>query len=167
MITLNSEKFYSSKEVADRLSIQPVTVRKYSQLLEDKGYIFNRDEKGWRRYSKNDLQALKHLINLKSDGKSVDESVDVVAHLYHSNLSILPTDTTLQEENSLKLFMENQMEFNKEILERLDQQEQFQEKLIQRLDERDKNLMIALNQSLETQKQIASTKEKKWWRFWR
>lgn len=157
---MSHEKYYSSKEVADRLSIQPVTVRKYSQLLEDKGYIFNRDEKDWRKYTENDLQALKHLINLKSDGKSVEECVEVVANLYHSNLSILSTDTTLQGENPLKEFMERQLEFNKKVLERLDQQEQ-------RQAERDKNLMIALNQSLETQKQLAASQVKrKWWKFW-
>ncbi|WP_445490006.1 hypothetical protein [Niallia sp. 03133] len=38
----NDIKTYSSKDVAKRLSIEPVTVRKYSQMLEDEGYSFNK-----------------------------------------------------------------------------------------------------------------------------
>ncbi|MEK3956143.1 MULTISPECIES: MerR family transcriptional regulator [Psychrobacillus] len=47
----NNTKTYSSKEVAKRLSIQPVTIRKYSQLLEEQGYLFAKAENGWRQYS--------------------------------------------------------------------------------------------------------------------
>ncbi|WP_139224013.1 DUF3967 domain-containing protein [Lentibacillus halodurans] len=37
----------------------------------------------------------------------------------------------------------------------------------QRQQERDQKLMQTLNQSLETQKQIAAAKQRKWQQFWR
>lgn len=62
MIDLKTDiKTYSSKDVAKRLSIEPVTVRKYSQMLEEHGYSFNKDEKGWRHYTEDDIRFLEYL----------------------------------------------------------------------------------------------------------
>lgn len=151
---INDLKTYSSKEVAKRLSIEPVTVRKYSQMLEDKGYEFKKDDKNWRKYSEDDIRFLEYLCNLKSMGKSLEESVQHVAQLYRSSLAIAQPDISLQskEENPLVQFMKSQEEFN--------------QKLIERLDQRDKSLMAAIRELQETKKQIAVAK-KKWWRFWK
>lgn len=151
---INDLKTYSSKEVAKRLSIEPVTVRKYSQMLEDKGYEFKKDDKNWRKYSEDDIRFLEYLCNLKSMGKSLEESVQHVAQLYRSSLAIAQPDISLQskEENPLVQFMKSQEEFN--------------QKLIERLDQRDKSLMAAIRELQETKKQIAVA-EKKWWRFWK
>jgi DNA-binding transcriptional MerR regulator len=144
---------YSSKEVAKRLSIEPVTLRKYSQMLEEHGYIFEKDEKNWRKYSEDDIRFLEYLCNLKSMGKSLDESVQHVANLYTSSLNIAKPAISLQkEENPLLQFMRSQEEFNKKLLERMEQ--------------RDKNLMSAIRELQETKKQIATAQQKKWWKFW-
>lgn len=157
---MTTTKVYSTGEVAKRIRVEPVTVRKYAQMLEEKGYKFEKDQKGWRRFKETDLHALEHIATLRYSGFSVEESIENIASLYRQSLSISHTDTTLQESEPLKKFMETQLEFNKKILERLDQQEQ-------RQSERDRNLINVMNQSLETQKQIASTKEKQWWQFWK
>ncbi|WP_445668922.1 DUF3967 domain-containing protein [Niallia sp. FSL W8-0177] len=153
----DDSKVYSSKEVAKRLSIEPVTVRKYSQMLEEHGYSFKKDEKNWRQYSEDDIRFLEYLSNLKSMGKTLDESVQHVAQLYRSSLSISQPDTALQteieEENPFLLFIKSQEEFNKKLLERMDQ--------------RDKNLMAAIRELQETKKQIAAAEKKKWWMFWK
>ncbi|WP_425265911.1 DUF3967 domain-containing protein [Anoxybacillus pushchinoensis] len=160
MIDLNSDtKTYSSKDVAKRLLIEPVTVRKYSQMLEVEGYSFNKDEKGWRHYRKDDVRFLEYLCNMKTMGKSLDESVKHVATLYRSSLSISQPDISLQGENILLEFIKAQHEFNQQILERLEAQEK-------RQAQRDENLMIALRESQEVKKQIAATQQKKWWKFW-
>ncbi len=153
------DRTYSSKEVAKLVDIEPVTVRKYAQKLEEKGYIFKKDQKGWRCFTDDDLGALTHLVTLRQNGMSLDESIDHIASLYHHKLSVLPSDITLQDD-ILKEFIKTQVEFNQKVIERLDRQEQ-------RQAERDEKLMIALNQSIETQKQLASTQQKKWWKFWR
>lgn len=147
---------YSAKDVAKRLLIEPVTVRKYSQMLEEQGFVFKKDEKNWRQYSDDDIHFLEYLCHLKKMGKSLDESVQHVASLYRSRLSIARTDISLQqeEENLLLQFMKSQEEFNKKILERM--------------DNRDKNLMAAIKELQETKKQIAAAEPlKKWWKFWK
>lgn len=149
-------KIYTSKEVAKRIKVEPVTVRKYSQMLEDKGYVFKKDEKGWRQYSDDDIRSLEYLCNMKNMGKSLDESVKHVASLYQSNLNISNTDTSLHEENPILEFMKRQEDFNK--------------KLIERMDQRDKNLMAAIRELQETKKELATTAQehkKKWWQFWK
>lgn len=147
-------KMYSSKDVAKRLSIEPVTVRKYSQMLEEQGYIFKKDEKKWRQYSENDIHFLEYICHLKDMGKSLDESIQHVASLFRSHLNIAKPDISLQqEENPFLQFIKSQEEFNKKLLERMDQ--------------RDKNLMAAIRELQETKKQIAAAARKKWWQFWK
>ena len=154
----NDQQTYSSKEVAKRLSIQPVTVRKYAQLLEDKGFSFAKDEKGWREYSEENIRFLEYLCNMKSIGKSLEESAEHIATLYRANLSIAQPATPLQEENILVEFMKAQHEFNQKLIEQLN-------KIEQRQRDRDRNLMQALRETQETKKQLAAAKQKKWWRF--
>lgn len=136
-------KMSSSKDVAKRLSLEPVTVRKYSQMLEKHGYLFTKDEKQWRKYSEDDIKSLEYLCKMKSMGKSLEESVEHVASLYRSSLSISQSDITLQQpEDRFLEFMRNQEEFNKKLLEQ----------------------MYELQ---ETKKQLAAAAQKKWWQFWK
>lgn len=152
----NDTKIYSSKEVAKRLSIQPVTVRKYSQMLEDKGVSFAKDEKGWREYSEESIKFLEYLCNMKSMGKSLEESANHIATLYHANLSIAPSAIPLQEQNILIEFMKAQHEFNQKLVTQL-------EKIEERQIERDHNLMQALRETQKIKKELIATRQKKWW----
>ncbi|EKU45300.1 DUF3967 domain-containing protein [Staphylococcus massiliensis] len=150
----NDSKVYSSKDVAKRLSIEPVTVRKYSQMLEEQGYSFKKDEKNWRQYSEDDIRFLEYACSLKSAGKSLNESINHVASLYRTSLSISQPDTSLHDDEDLLLqFVKNQEDFNKKLLEQIDQ--------------RDKNFTIAIQELQEAKKQIAAGKEKQWWQFWK
>lgn len=156
-----NEKTYTTSEVAKRINISPVTVRKYAQLLEEKGYVYTRDHKGWRQFTNQDLGALEHISTLRHNNHfSVEESINQISSLYRDKFSVLPTDTALQEETSLEDFMKTQVEFNKKVLDRLDQQEK-------RQAERDQNLTIAMREILDNKRQIASAKQKRWWKFWK
>lgn len=158
---MQNGKRYASSEVAKRILVEPVTVRKYSQMLEAKGYIFEKDEKDRRRYTEDDLTAFQHLITLRQGGLSLEESIEKIAELYRLNLSILRSDTALQQEQSpLLTFMKRQEEFNQKILERFEEQEK-------RQDQRDQNLLLTLKETLEVKKQIAAAQTKKWWQFWK
>lgn len=156
----NNTKVYSSKQVAQRLSVQPVTIRKYAQLLEEKGFAFSKDEKGWRQYSEENIQFLEYLCNMKSMGKSLEESAERVATLYRMNLSIAQPAIPLQEENMLVEFMKAQHDFNQNLMDHLN-------KIEQRQKERDQNLMQTLRESQETKKQMATAHRKKWWVLWK
>ena len=118
-------KIYSSKDVAKRLSVESVTVRKYAQMLEEQGYDFKRDNNNWRQYSEDDIEYLKHILSMRKMGKSLDESIEHIASLYRVNMSIRKPDIPIQEkENQLMEFMQNQQEFNRRILDKLETQEQ-------------------------------------------
>lgn len=149
---------YSSKDVAKRLSVQPVTLRKYAQLLEDKGVSFTKDEKGWRTYSEENIRFLEYLCSMKTMGKSLEEAANHIASLYHANLSIAQPAIPLQEEHSFTTFMKAQHEFNQKLVEQI-------ERIEQRQIERDQQLMNAIRETQEAKKQLV-TKKKRWWKFW-
>ena len=157
---MHDHKIYSSKEVAKHLSIQPVTVRKYSQILESKGYSFTKDSNNWRLYSEDDIKTFKYLLSMRSAGHSVEDSADHVAGLYQANLSIARPDTTLQTQGALVEFIKQQQDINQQILERLDSIEKQQ-------IERDQKLINALRHPQEAKKQVAAATRKKWWQFWK
>ena len=149
---------YASKHVAKRLSVQPVTLRKYAQLLEDKGLSFTKDEKGWRTYSEENIRFLEYLCDMKSTGKSLEEAADHIAALYRANLSIAQPAIPLQEEHSFTTLMKAQHEFNQKLVEQL-------ERIEQRQIERDQQLMKAIRETQEAKKQLAATQKKKWWKL--
>ena len=61
-------------------------------------------------------------------------------------------------------FKNQQMEFNKKLLEQLEKQEDY---IKNSINERDIKLIAAIKESIETRKQIAEEKRKSWWQFWR
>ncbi|WP_260870145.1 DUF3967 domain-containing protein [Bacillus cereus] len=47
------------------------------------------------------------------------------------------------------------------------QQQDFQKSIVQRMDERDQNLITMIRENQETKKLIVTTQQKKWWQFWK
>ena len=165
-----TEKRYTSKEIAKRINIEPVTLRKYSIELEKRGMEFEKNENNWRLYSDIDLSYFRYLARLRDDGVSLEDAMTTVIDLYKSNLNIMPkkieeNDITIPDMRALELqkvaeFMEEQRLFNQQILEKMTKAEL-------RAQERDQLLLTAMKESLETRKQIAAAIEKKkWWQFW-
>ena len=62
-----------------------------------------------------------------------------------------------------KTFQQQQIEFNKELIQEIRNQREYIEN---RLEERDRLLLESMRQTLETRKEIA-TADKKWWQFWK
>jgi len=130
-------------------------------MLEKQGYEFKKDNNNWRQYSDDDIEYLKHILSMRKMGKSLDGSIEHIANLYRVNMSIRKPDIPIQEkENQLMEFMQNQQEFNREVLDKLETQEQ-------RQNERDQNLIRVLNELQESKKQIAAKNQKRWWQFWK
>lgn len=53
------------------------------------------------------------------------------------------------------------------LTEQQKQQQDFQKAIVQRMDERNQNLMTMIRETQETKKLIAATQQKKWWQFWK
>ncbi|KEK21586.1 DUF3967 domain-containing protein [Bacillus gaemokensis] len=64
----------------------------------------------------------------------------------------------------LKKHEENLKEW---LTEQQKQQQEFQKSILQKINERDQNLMTMIRETQETKKWIAATQQKKWWQFWK
>uniref|UniRef100_UPI0021B3D2FF MerR family transcriptional regulator n=1 Tax=Staphylococcus saprophyticus TaxID=29385 RepID=UPI0021B3D2FF len=125
---MKPETYLSSQDIANKLNVSSVTIRKYAAMLEKNDYNFARDTKGWRQYNESDLAAMEYIYtHSKLSGKSLEEVTKLVATLYRSNLSISDTATPLQDVNVADL-IQRQEEFNRAILKRLEQFEEQQKK---------------------------------------
>lgn len=164
----NGQAIYDTKYIAKFFQISTSTVRKYCDFLEKAGYTFHKNEYGHRGFFDDDIIVIRKLIDYKRNMTLEQATKSVVAwkngnDIAHPTTSIKQystqhSDLLLKEFQS---FQEQQMEFNKKMIERMEKTERHQA-------ERDKNLMLAINQLLETKKELASTsKQKKWWEFWR
>ena len=168
-----TQAVFGSSDVADVLEIQESTLRKYCLLLEKNGYEFLKNEVGHRAFFDNDLIVLKKMLKLKNDADmTLEEAVkSVVAWKNGNDITVSDTkeiryDTRYNElMEEFKSFREQQMEFNKQLIEEIRGQREY---INGRLEERDRLLVESMRQTLETRKEIAAAEKgekKKWWRF--
>jgi DNA-binding transcriptional MerR regulator len=168
----NTQAIYSSKDLASTLNIQESTLRKYCLLLEEEGYKFHKNEHSHRGFFDSDIIVIRKIIELKNKGDITlkQATKSVMAWKNGNVITDLVTDkerydiryNTMTEE--FKAFREQQQVFNQELLEQLKKQQEY---INSSLKERDKNLMIAMKESMETQKLLAVANQKKWWKFWK
>ncbi|MBT2695428.1 DUF3967 domain-containing protein [Bacillus sp. ISL-55] len=172
--TQQSQAVYSSNDVAVTLQIQESTLRKYCLILEKNGHEFLKNEHGHRAFFDHDIIVLKKFKELKSGSDMTLEQASKAVIAWKNGNSITELDTQessyvarysdLLEE--FKLFKQQQMEFNKELLSELKKQQDY---INHHLEERDQKLMLSLKESLEAKQQLAleESKRKSWWKFWK
>ena len=152
---------YSPSEVSVQLEIKTATLRKYSLLLEKHGYIIERNSKSHRYYRDKDIMTLRSVITGMETGVTLEESIIKVVEmkLNNDNRNVINNDivTYASDITDLKEMIHKQSNLIEELTGRLDQQEQY---IINSINKRDKELMLTLNEMMETRKQIASEKEK-------
>ena len=162
---------YGSSDIADVLQIQESTLRKYCLLLEKSGYEFLKNEQGHRAFFDNDVIVLRKMIALKNDtDMTLEEAVkSVMAWRKGTDITVRDTEEKqyIARYNDLmkefKSFQEQQMNFNKELIQEVRSQREYIEN---RLEQRDQLLMQSIRESLEVRKEIAATQKKRWWKFW-
>lgn len=179
--TEQREILYKSSDMATMLKIQESTLRKYCIMLEEAGYSFHKNEFGHRAYFNKDVMALNRLIEIKNHpDMTLKQACDaVVLWVKSGNVTRHDiTDITEKERHderynalldNFEEFKEQQQDFNKELLNQLQQQQDY---IKNSLEERDKKLMEAIRESQETRKLIAAAQEeeknkKKWWQIWK
>lgn len=172
--TQQIQAVYSSSDIAVTLKVQESTLRKYCLILEKNGYEFLKNDNGHRAYFDPDIIILKKFIELKKGTDMTLEQAAKSVISWHNGIVITDSDT---EENSyiarysdlldeFKSFKLNQEAFNRELLKQLEKQQEY---ISNKLEDRDEKLMLALRETMETQKQLALTvaeEKKKWWKFW-
>lgn len=172
-----TERAYSTSEVAAMLDMAIPTVRKYSQELEKKGYVYIKSKRTGshqaRLYTEKDVTALRYFKELRANSHiKVDTAANIVIERFGKGAiqSIRGNDTqeiTKYEEQykEIKDMIHNQTEMInrqneliKELTNRLDQQQEY---IDRNLKERDGLLLNAIEERLETQRQIAAAEEEK------
>ncbi|MGG0487272.1 DUF3967 domain-containing protein [Priestia aryabhattai] len=165
---LGQEPAYWTSEVAKKLEVSDSTLRKWCIQLEATGYKFVKDENDSRAFTKHDLNALqlfKQIVKVQRKTKEVAslevvdrygdrrptlpmQSAQLAAETYQYKATIDAMARSIEE---IKTQLYEQLEFNKELVERMDQQS-----------------MSHIREIQETRKQLAAAQEKKkWWEFWK
>ena len=171
---------YSTQAVSKIVGVHDRTLRGYCTLMQKHNYSFQKNKNGHRIYYKQDIEMIKKIVDLKrSSSLTIKEAVSEVLGAHVEDLKNgsekrpkekMGMNHLLEE---FSAFKNEQMEFNKKLLEQLIKQEHY---IKNSIEERDKKLMLAMKESMETRRQLAAAaeaereKEKKkkvWWQFWK
>ena len=162
------ELMYDTEMVSKVLGVQSSTIRKYCALMQKYGYEFNKNSVGHRVFYTKDISIIKEIVELKNSGSlTLTDAVRTILNLDIADITDIESMPSLSYEKILKEFEEfknQQMEFNKKLLEQLEKQEDY---IKNSINERDLKLIAAIKESIETRKQIAEERRKSWWQFWR
>lgn len=164
-------KVYSPKDISDLLKIKESTLRKYSLMLEEVGYTFQKNDRGQRWYSDEDIIAFKKIITFKDNGAmNLKQSVEAVYMWAKEKDITLPSTDTEQHAQRydsdiahLKTMVKEQGKQIEELKELLIKQSQY---IHESLEKRDRNLMESLREVQETKKLLVAAEEenkKTWW----
>lgn len=184
--SIGDDLIYDTATVSRILGVQESTLRKYCSLMQKHNFEFNKNSVGHRVFYKKDIEVIKRIVDLKnassmtlnqavktildSNINDIDDITDIDS-VSNPDLSRLLDEFTAYKNEQMK-FNKEQREFNKKLIEQLQQQDQY---IKNNLEERDKKLMISMKESMESRRQLAAAieaveqrkKRKPWWKFWR
>lgn len=83
-------KIYTTKDISGLLNVQPVTLKKYSQMLEKDGYAFTRNERNHRTYTDQDIIVFRKLLEVKEDTSTTLEGAIKQVIAWYNGIEILP-----------------------------------------------------------------------------
>jgi DNA-binding transcriptional MerR regulator len=83
-------KIYTTKDISGLLNVQPVTLKKYCQLLEKEGYIFTRNTRNHREYTDQDIIIFRKLLEVKDDTNTTLEHAVKRVMAWHEGIEVLP-----------------------------------------------------------------------------
>jgi DNA-binding transcriptional MerR regulator len=169
----DTELVYDAVSVSKALGVRESTLRKYCALMQKYNYQFSKNTVGHRVFFQKDVDVLRKIVELKNGSAfTLEEAVKTV--LSESDItdmsSISDTSDTSDISDYSRLleefsaFRREQERFNLELLQQLQLQQDY---IKNSIEERDKKLMLALRESQEARREIASANQKKWWKFWK
>jgi len=165
---LGQEPAYWTSEVAKKLEVSDSTLRKWCIQLEATGYKFVKGENDSRAFTKHDLNALqlfKQLVKVQRKTKEV-ASLEVVERYgaRQGTPPMQPAQMAVQA-HEFKDKIDDMAQSIEEIKKQLHEQMEFNKKLVERMDQQS---MSHIREIQETRKQLAAAQEKKkWWEFWK
>src|SRR5699024_429825 len=102
---MENNKQYTTNQVATMVEIAVPTVRKYSQHLESKGYVFLKSNSTGRRqkrmFIEKDIEALKHLKKLRNQNNmTVENATNEVVKKFSSKATQGNSDIEKQDDDN-------------------------------------------------------------------
>ncbi|RAS87268.1 DUF3967 domain-containing protein [Priestia endophytica] len=167
-----NQKAYWAKDIAVLLDVTTSNLRRWSIDLEKAGYRFYRDEHNRRAYLEKDIMPLTKLKEFLSNNMSKNDAIKAVISMFPVGNS---TSLTIPvNDDIIRLSKSELSEIVKEAVREAVEEEReamfkvFEHKISNELEQRDRLFMENLHTTLETKRlEIAATKEKKWWEFWK
>src|SRR5690625_337807 len=158
-------KVYSPSDIASLLKVKESTLRKYSLLLENEGYSFQRNSQNQRWYSDNDVIALRKLVTLKNNGDMNLKECASAVYLWLKGDSVTQsltvadnaTERYADDITELRELIYKQTEMIGHLSNQIDKKKNY---IDDRLNKHDEILMKSLRESLETKKLIAAKENK-------
>ncbi|GIO25348.1 DUF3967 domain-containing protein [Oceanobacillus sp. J11TS1] len=170
------KEWFTVAEMEKETNIPHQTIRRYIKVHGHHLHLKKQHKSFFINYSSIDV--ILKIRKMYSDGKT-SESVDEI--LANSNIPMtidlekdneqvsIHVPNMLQELNNNIVAMNHKMvkqeEFNAELLEQVRKQQKY---IDERLSKRDEALIKAMNEVMDTKRQLAATEQnkKKWWQFW-
>lgn len=173
------KEWFNISELAEKTSIPESSVRRYIAKFPD--FFMSKGGTRSKRYEDSSVKILIRIKNLFDNGlesEEVDRTLRkefpmVVDGDKVEEKSVSLVMPTVEDVAEIKQALQEQAEFNKLLLERLDQQHAY---IDQKLENRDRVLMESIREFQETKKlmiEAAATKEeeqeqkKKWYQLWK
>lgn len=111
---------FRSKELAEKLGVAAITVRKWSLKLEEKGYEIARDGEDRRLYSERDLMAFELLSKRLKEKMPLEKAVAAVADQFR--VHSIPNDDIIKQ---LRSYIESERIWREKLVQKIEQQESF------------------------------------------
>lgn len=174
------KEWFTARQLSDKTTIPENTVRRYISKFEE--FFTSKGGSRSKLYERSAINVLVRIKNLYDTGYETEQVKEFLKNEFPVTLdgdnvgegedkAVTPILTTNEDIIEIKEALEEQKEFNRLLLDRLDQQERYIEKS---LEKRDQRLVENMRMALEVQKQetaaaIEAPQEsnKKWWEFWK
>ncbi|PFR90687.1 DUF3967 domain-containing protein [Priestia megaterium] len=157
-IVSEMNKTLKTKQIAAIVGIAEATVRKYAKALKEANYKFKTSDIG-RLFTKEDGEIFHQVKEVRDKaGVKLDHACAIVVAQFNKTAQTMAPDEVPSNKGHEALHQ--QQEAIAKLEERLERQES-------RQDLRDENVIQLLREMAETKKQIAASKEKKWYKFWK
>lgn len=159
----NTDKRYTTKDLADMLGIEAVTIRKYALALEKAGYIVDRSDTDRRTYSEKDAMVFQQLKALRDRNAFNVETAAMVVASKHLKASESVSLTPMEVNSPDKMQYDERYTM---LVQKLDQVLSFQNELATTAEEQKREMRQSRVTDLITERRIQTQLRKEARRLW-
>lgn len=169
------KEWLNINELSEQTLIPDTTVRRYIQKFPD--FFTYKGGSRSRRYESSGIKVLKRIKNLYDQGYETDQVDEVLRQEFpvivdgdtvadNTEKAYTPTLATVEDVAEIKDALKEQREFNKLLLEKLDNQERYIKESIEKRDQVLMETMRVMQEERKAIQETASTKEEEKLSFW-